>query len=212
MNKTFLHDSVRPSRTDIEGTSGTWLRQMPVTLLLAMVGTLVACDKTPTSLAHSERSDAQRLHAQIPYPRIDTFLGEQLHDDEEQVAQKIALLMEQAVQETPRKYGTAIRDAHPKAHGCVQAQFHVDRSLPAGIATGVFQPGHTYEAWIRFSNSNADPSQADITGDGRGMAVKLMEVPGEKILKIEREATTQDFVMISHPVFIIDDPTDYLAF
>jgi len=81
---------------------------MPVTLLLAMVGTLVVCDKTPTSLAHSERSDAQRLHAQIPYPRIDTFLGEQLHDDEEQVAQKIALLMEQAVQETPRKYGTAI--------------------------------------------------------------------------------------------------------
>ena len=77
MNKTFLNDSVRLSRTDIEGTRGTWLRQMPVTLLLAMVGTLVACDKTPTSLAHSERSDAQRLHAQIPYPRIDTFLGEQ---------------------------------------------------------------------------------------------------------------------------------------
>jgi len=44
------------------------------------------------------------------------------------------------------------------------------------------------------------------------MAVKLMGVPGEKILEIEREATTQDFVMISHSVFIIDDPTDYLVF
>lgn len=185
---------------------------MPVTLVLAMVVTLVACEKTPASLAHAERPDAQRPHAQISYPRIDTFLGEQLHEDEEQVAQKIAVLMEQAIQETPRKYGMAIRDAHPKAHGCVQAQFHVERNLPSGLATGVFQPGHTYEAWIRFSNSSADPSQADITGDGRGMAVKLMGVPGEKILETERQATTQDFVMISHPVFIMDDPTDYLTF
>jgi Catalase len=181
-------------------------------LIVAMLLTFVACEKAPISVDPSERSDAHAQYAEIPYPSIDTFLGEKLHDNEEEVAQKITALMEQSIQDTSRTHGTAIRDAHPKAHGCVKAQFHVDDTLPASLTKGIFQPGHTYEAWIRLSNSSADPDQADITGDGRGMAVKLMGVPGKKLLETEREATTQDFIMISHPVFIIDDPSDYLAF
>src|SRR5665213_1996 len=44
------------------------------------------------------------------------------------------------------------------------------------------------------------------------MAVKLLGVPGDKLLPDERTATTHDFVMINHPVFIVDDPARYLTF
>ena len=43
------------------------------------------------------------------------------------------------------------------------------------------------------------------------MAIKLLDVPGEKILSNERETQTQDFIMINHPVFFVDDPSRYLA-
>lgn len=181
-------------------------------VMVAMMVTCAACEKAPSYVAPSERSDAPAQYADSTDSGIDTFLGGKRYAHEEELAQKIAALMEQSIQDRSRKHGTAIRDAHPKAHGCVKAQFHVDDTITADLAKGVFQPGHTYDAWIRFSNSNADPDQADITGDGRGMAVKLMGIQRGALLERESEVTTQDFIMISHPVFIIDDPSDYLSF
>lgn len=104
----------------------------------------------------------------------------------------------------------ARRDAHPKAHGCVRAEFRVEPDLPPALAQGAFVPGATYRAWIRFSNGNSDPDRAGIRRDARGMAIKLTGVPGEKLLASERDATTQDFVLISHPAFFADDPSRYL--
>src|SRR5262249_4590666 len=64
-------------------------------------------------------------------------------------------------------------------------------------------------AWIRFSSgAKRDDSQRD----AHGMAVKLMGVPGEKILDGERHAPTQDFVMVDNPVFFIRNALDYAAF
>jgi hypothetical protein len=42
------------------------------------------------------------------------------------------------------------------------------------------------------------------------MAIKLTGVPGPKLLPAESTAETQDFIMINHPVFFIDDPQDYV--
>ena len=102
-----------------------------------------------------------------------------------------------------------IRDAHPKAHGCVKANFRVMRNLPGDLARGVFRPGQPYCAWVRFSNSNEDPDRSDAEADGRGMAIKLLGVEGETLLQEHKDAGTQDFIMISHPVFFIDDARDY---
>ncbi|MBA2486657.1 MAG: catalase, partial [Nitrospira sp.] len=118
----------------------------------------------------------------------------------------------QAVEEGYHTRGAAIRDAHPKAHGCVKALFQVDETLDASLAKGVFRSGYTYEAWLRFSNSSADPDQADITGDGRGLAIKLMGIQRSELQTTGTEALTQDFIMISHPTFIMDDPSDYVSF
>ena len=77
---------------------------------------------------------------------------------------------------------------HAKAHGCVQARFEVgeaDPRLPAGPLRA--RPG-TYNAWIRFSSGNT-LVQSDSVRDARGFALKVMGVPGEKLLPAEKDAT-----------------------
>lgn len=142
--------------------------------------------------------------------QIDPQLGEALWPREAEMTRAIGDLIARGVEKRHEEgERPARRDAHPKAHGCVRASFTVEDKLPESLAQGVFIPGTSYPAWIRFSNGNADPERADIKGDARGMAIKLMSVPGTKLLSEESSAETQDFIMINHPVFFIDDPSDY---
>lgn len=118
------------------------------------------------------------------------------------------------VDEVQKQSGpTYRRDAHAKAHGCVTAEFTVRDDLPETLRTRVFVPGRTYPAWIRFSNGNA-AVQADDVKDARGMAIKLMDVPGPMLLDSPDEvnAGTQDFLMINHPVFFNRTPAEYESF
>jgi hypothetical protein len=140
---------------------------------------------------------------------LDDDFGEVIGEHEAEATQQIAALIRTQVTAAGLP---ARRDAHPKAHGCVRAEFRVRDDLPAELAHGVFVPGKTYAAWIRFSNASGDVTRSDAKGDARGMAVKLLGVPGDKLLPDERTATTHDFVMINSPVFIVDDPARYLTF
>lgn len=144
-----------------------------------------------------------------PYPSVDSGLGEELYPDEAALARDIGAVIETSIREY--RPGSVLRDAHPKAHGCVKAEFHVANTLPDQLAKGIFIPGKTYQAWIRFSNGSKDATQADIKGDARGMAIKVLGVPGKKLLEDEDQATTQDFIMINHPVFFANDPHRYLS-
>jgi hypothetical protein len=105
--------------------------------------------------------------------------------------------------------GIMRRDAHPKMHGVVKAEFVVEPDLPEELRIGVFRESRTYQAWIRFSNSGA--IQPDIKNDIRGMAIKLMGVPGQKILDQERNAQTQDFLVINTNIFIAKDVAEFDA-
>jgi hypothetical protein len=147
----------------------------------------------------------------MPYPEADTALGERLYPNEASIAQELASVIESTVR---RQYkdGNARRDAHPKAHGCVKAKFQVNEDLPEGFAKGVFVPGKVYDAWIRFSNGNPNENKPDIEGNERGMSMKLLAVPGDKLLESERQDTTQDFIMMSHPAFFLKDPSKAVAF
>ncbi|MDT8999575.1 catalase family protein [Paucibacter sp. APW11] len=105
--------------------------------------------------------------------------------------------------------GPMRRDAHPKMHGLVRAEFIVEPDLPEELRIGVFaEPGKTYPAWIRFSNQDGT-IQPDINADIRGMAIKLMGVPGDKLLEAERQERTQDFIVISTPVFVTRDVEEF---
>ncbi|MEO5648057.1 MAG: nuclear transport factor 2 family protein [Chitinophagaceae bacterium] len=97
--------------------------------------------------------------------------------------------------------GGTLRQAHPKMHGCVHAEFTVESGLPENLQTGIFKTASTYPCLLRFSNANSKV-QADAKKDIRGMAIKLLNVPGEKLLINEQNATEQDFLLISHNIFV----------
>jgi Catalase len=100
----------------------------------------------------------------------------------------------------------ALRDAHPKHHGCVRAEFIVAPHSPELelFRHGVFaRPGHTYHAWVRFSNALKE--RHDLAPDARGMAVKLMAVE-------ESASGTQDFLMVSHHVFFARHAEEFIDF
>jgi len=101
------------------------------------------------------------------------------------------------------------RQQHPKSHGCVKAEFIVEE-VPEHLRFGVFQHPRSYHAWVRFSNGSSNV-QPDTKGDVRGMAIKLLGVPGEKLLEDERDAETQDFILINHPSLFLQDAQDTLA-
>lgn len=92
------------------------------------------------------------------------------------------------------------RQVHTKMHGCVQAKFSVNKDLAEELQVGVFQAGTSYDAWLRFSNANTRPSK-DGAKDIRGLAIKLLNVPGEKILEGYQQETTQDFLLMSSETF-----------
>jgi catalase len=102
------------------------------------------------------------------------------------------------------------RDVHSKAHGCVQARVEVG-ALEPRLRHGLFAREATYEAWIRFSSGDTRV-QSDLVRDARGFALKVMGVPGEKLLPAERHETTQDFVMINSPRFFVRTLPEYEAF
>jgi len=96
-----------------------------------------------------------------------------------------------------------MRDAHPKQHALVKAEFKVREDIPNELKVGVFARPATYKSWIRFSNLSA--GVPDIAKDSRGMAIKLMGVEGPKLLPEQRYEQTQDFVFMSTNIFVTKD-------
>jgi hypothetical protein len=89
------------------------------------------------------------------------------------------------------------RDAHPKHTGLLEGTFQVAPELPAELRVGIFAETRSYRAWVRTSNASAKP-QSDAVRDVRGLAIKLLDVPGAKIPESD-EPDTQDFVLLSTP-------------
>ncbi len=113
------------------------------------------------------------------------------------------------VVEQHRDNTRVLRDAHAKAHGCVKAEVTVRTDLEETLRQGVLsEPGKTWQAWMRLSNGNAYP-QFDRARDARGMAIKLLDVPGAKLMSSPRHAGDQDFVMFNHPAFFVRDVPEY---
>ena len=130
--------------------------------------------------------------------------NEEIPSNEDAATQQIVRIIEESVRAQSAKNALARRDAHAKAHGCVQAEFRVLDNLPEEVRIGIFGEARAYPAWIRYSNGSGKV-QDDSVGDGRGMAIKLMEVE-------RSESGTQDFVMINNPVFFVRNAADYVEF
>jgi hypothetical protein len=132
--------------------------------------------------------------------------------EEASVAQSIISLMEAQMKKNSAP-GKTLRDVHSKTHGCVKGFFVVEPDLPQEFRVGVFGAPHRFPAWIRFSNAGGfapvGGTVADSVRDVRGMAIKLLGVPGKKLLEGEEDATTQDFLLFTAKEFLGAGPKDF---
>lgn len=102
---------------------------------------------------------------------------------------------------TEREYRGRIaeRAGNTKTYGVVRAEFRVREDIPPEFRKGVFTNPATFPAWIRFGGPGP-LSPPDVADSGiLSIGIKLMGVPGEKLLPDEKE--TQDFTGISCPTF-----------
>ncbi|MCX7302926.1 MAG: catalase family protein [Hyphomicrobiales bacterium] len=131
-------------------------------------------------------------------------------DEAASIAEIQRLSIERLKRQFPEGKRPVLRDAHPKAHGLVSAEFIVLDGLPEELRHGVFAKPGTYQALIRFSAGNVEV-QEDTIPQAAGMAIKLLGVEGKKLLQREADAKTQDFVMINAPVFFVSNLKDYVG-
>lgn len=119
---------------------------------------------------------------------------EKIDPDEEESLDKIVDLM--ADQMRGRfKPGAYERGGNTKTHGIVRATVTIGDDLPEYCRKGIFANPASYPAYVRYSGPGPD-IPADINDVGfMSMAVKLMGVPGKKLM--EEEKFTQDFITTS---------------
>src|SRR5205823_9346787 len=92
----------------------------------------------------NRRIQTEMAMPENPALELDTFLGEMRHENEEQLFQQIADLIAKSIAFDARKRKSkdpgskfpAVRDAHPKANGCVQAEVQVVDNLHPDLAHG----------------------------------------------------------------------------
>lgn len=109
----------------------------------------------------------------------------------------------------------ALRGQHAKTIACVRGVFTRDDTLHPRYAVGVFGPDQPPEfaAWVRFSHSAPDFTEDGFPGP-KGMAIKLLNVKGERLDTDERpdDEETQDIVLLSAPIFFAANPNVYGGF
>jgi hypothetical protein len=138
-----------------------------------------------------------------------TFYEERIEGEAEAIQTITELLKMQVEAQYAEDHTLATRDAHAKAHGCVAGELQVKTNLPTRLQTSVFQPGKNYQSIVRYSNGSGR-SQDDNVGDGRGMAIKLLNIEPQTLLP--STPSSHDLVMINHPVFFIRNVADYVEF
>ena len=91
-----------------------------------------------------------------------------------------------------------MRWVHAKAHGSLRGRLTVAPGRPPELAQGMFATPGEHEVYMRLS-TNAGDVLPDAVGLPRGLAMKVLDVEGERLPGAEGRA--QDFIMINGPVF-----------
>jgi Catalase len=146
-------------------------------------------------------TDARRLELYQEYPE----------PGEEELAHSLAQFMQSVVVDKEYLTGTTYRDVHAKGVATLKAELIVESDVPAELRHGVFREPRRYPAWVRVSNSSQSPSP-DHDKDIRGFALKLMDVPGEKLLAPQAHADTQDFLFLTTDVFLTSNTREFYDF
>jgi len=98
------------------------------------------------------------------------------------------------------KPGKYERGGNTKTHGLVRATVTVRDDLPARMRKGIFATPRSFPAYVRYAGPGPDvPNDIQDVGFG-SMSLKIMAVPGPKIMDNER--FTQDWPAVVTPSFV----------
>lgn len=144
-----------------------------------------------TALINLRRpNEGLRIAEERPMPDEDVYLDSIISSFEKQMR----LLW---------KPGGFERGGNTKTHGIVRGEFIVHDTLPAELRHGIYAQPRTYRAWVRFSGPGPYVTP-DIEDVGfMSISIKLMGVPGPKLMDEER--FTQDMFGVSTPTFVTPD-------
>lgn len=134
---------------------------------------------------------------------------EQKQENEDAVIDTIVASMMRMSEKVFDKHRHAKRDAHAKSHGVLVGHVTVYDQLPAHLAQGVFALPATYPVVIRLSTAFGD-IHSDKVPVARGMAIKMLGVPSRQFLPSRQHASTQDLLLVNHPVIAFGHAAAYL--
>lgn len=135
---------------------------------------------------------------------------EQIPPDEAERFERYAAEIRAIQQGRAAKAGKRERVLHVKAHAGVVGHLTVTARDPYRVGVFSGEPAD-YPVYVRFSNS-AGHRQSDGAPDARGVALKLVGVPGPKLIPGLEQALTQDFLFVSDPSIPFRDPEEFMTF
>jgi Catalase len=130
-------------------------------------------------------------------------------EGEEETRAGLLTALHKISETTLKDEGHALRSVHAKSHGLLRGTLHVLDTIPDVYAQGLFAQAGEYPVVMRISTVPGDLLDDSISTP-RGLAIKVVGVPGERLPGSEN-ATTQDFVMVNGPVFGPSGPKKFLG-
>ena len=106
--------------------------------------------------------------------------------------------------------GRAVRGAHAKTFGVVEATVEFLDDLPVEYAQGIYARPGQHGAVIWFSSTSGHLGPDAHLGTGIGLAMKMFDIDGPKLMDEEPESSTFDLVLKNIPVFIANTARHYL--
>lgn len=107
------------------------------------------------------------------------------------------------------KTGVLGRALHLKQHIGAVGELAITASV---AGAGLFaERGRTFPVYVRFSNGSAR-TQPDKRPDVRGFSLKVVGVPGKKLIAGLEDEQTQDFLFIDQSAIPFRDPEEFMTF
>ena len=136
-------------------------------------------------------------------PEVETIAP-----DEHITFDELSRTMQHITRHMATRYRHAYRPVHAKSHGVLVGTLEVLPNLPEPLAQGLFGEAGSHPVVMRFSTNPGD-LLADNVSSPRGLAIKVLNVGGEKVANHVNN-TTQDFVCINANAFTAPDPKGFL--
>lgn len=174
--------------------------------LTALLSIVISCQESKVT---------KRYPASINAKQPSLFPGEIWGSDEAENMNVVGDIFRETLIEATGDNKLMRRDAHPKHHGCVDAQLDIKNYLlPKELRVGLFAESRVYNSIIRFSNGDPDYRKSDAENDVRGMAIKILDVAYQNYINdlgLEND-NVHDLVMMNADAFFIANPKAYEKF